>query len=200
MGLLHGSDFEAVDESSLMRRVDSGQVSASSATSAVPTVDVIEFYRMIKDHYFMTADAAEIASLDAQPGHEWTRTGQSFKAFASTHSGIPGTSPVCRLYGLAAAGLDSHFYSASPAECAAVVDRFPDAWVTESSSVFAVALPDAATGGCPDATVPLYRAYDNRADANHRYTTSMLLQSQMLGAGWIGEGVGPLAIAMCVPQ
>jgi hypothetical protein len=199
LGQLHGSDFEAVDESSLMRNVDSGQVSAGVATSSVATVDVVEFYRATKDHYFMTADVAEIGSLDAQADHAWTRTGQSFKAFAPGQAGISGTSSVCRLYGLPSAGLDTHFYSASPSECTGVAARFPGAWLIESMDVFAVALPETMTGECPAGMVPVYRSYDNRVDTNHRFTTSMSIQSQMLGAGWLGEGAGPLAIAMCAP-
>ena len=55
---------------------------------------------------------------------------------------------------LALAGIDSHFYSASPDECAFVVERYPLAWQLESLEVFAVALPDASSGACPAGTRP----------------------------------------------
>ena len=56
--------------------------------------------------------------------------------------------PVCRFYGLPSAGLDSHFYSASPAECFEVDERFGAEWQIESDNVFQVDLPDTVTGVC----------------------------------------------------
>jgi hypothetical protein len=93
--------------------------------------------------------------------------------------------------------LDSHFYSASASECQAVADRFPNAWVFESSDVFTVALP--VDGVCADGTIPIYRVYNNRTDVNHRYTPSAAVKAQMVEAGWIAEGYGPSAVAMCAP-
>jgi len=43
---------------------------------------------------------------------------------------------VCRLYGLPEAGLDSHFYSIDPDECAVVLERWPSSWTLEASAVF----------------------------------------------------------------
>jgi hypothetical protein len=198
LGQLHGSDFEAVDESSLMIDVNSGRT--TPAASPVPqTTTVVEYYRASSDHYFMTADANEISALDAAPASGWTRSGQTFKAFAPTTDNQAVAAPVCRLYGLPAAGLDSHFYSASPNECAVVVARYPLAWVVESTDVFGASLP-AADGTCPGDTVPLFRSYDDRPDANHRYTTSAAIQAAMIAAGWIAEGFGPASVAMCLPR
>ena len=76
---LHGSDFEAVDETSLI--VDAN--SARAATGAASPV-AIEFYRAAADHYFISADPAEILKLDTgvQPG--WTRTGQAFAVYPAS--------------------------------------------------------------------------------------------------------------------
>ena len=52
----------------------------------------------------------------------------------------------------------------------------------------------------PDATDPVYRAYDNRRDANHRYTTDAPVRAAMLATGWVPEGYGPQAVVMCAPQ
>ena len=198
LGQLHGSDFEAVDESSLMIDVNSGRTSlASSPAPAAATATVVEFYREGADHYFMTSDAAEIAALDAQVS--WTRTGQTFTAIAAAAPQAEVT-PVCRFYGLPSAGLDSHFYSASRDECVAVAARYPNAWVLESTNVFGVTMPGASDGACPDATVPLYRTYDNRADVNHRYTTSPEIQAHMIATGWLAEGFGASSVAMCVTR
>jgi len=80
-----------------------------------------------------------------------------------------------------------------------VIAQFSNAWVLESNDVFAVVLPDATTGACSSGLLPLYRVYNHRADVNHRYTTSLAIRAQMIAAGWIAEGYGPQAVAMCVP-
>jgi hypothetical protein len=55
-------------------------------------------------------------------------------------------------------------------------------------------------GNCPANTVPVHRLFDNRADANHRYTTDANVLAQMIARGWIAEGDGPNLVAMCAPQ
>jgi hypothetical protein len=159
------------------------------------TVQVVEFYNAARDHYFISAAAAEIADLDSGVHAGWTRTGRGFKAYATAAS---GASPVCRFYIPPPYG-DSHFYSASPAECAQVQASYP-AFTYEAPNVFYIGLPDATTGACATGTVPVYRAWDNRADTNHRYTTSTTVRAQMLAIGWIAEGYGPDQVIMCAPQ
>ncbi len=75
--------------------------------------------------------------------------------------------------------------------------RFAASWQMESDNVFQIALPNTATGACPAGTVPVYRVFNNRSDANHRYTTSTLVRSQMEAAGWVREGYGPDATILC---
>jgi serine protease len=101
---------------------------------------------------------------------------------------------VCRYYGNPAYGLESHFYSASPDECADVQRRWPDQWRLESLEVFRVDLPDPATGMCVPGSMPVYRALNGRADTNHRYTADARIQASMIGRGYTPEGV-----AMCSP-
>ncbi len=55
-------------------------------------------------------------------------------------------------------------------------------------------------GVCPAGTQPVYRLFNNRPDANHRYTTDRALRDAMVAKGWVAEGDGPDAVAMCVPQ
>lgn len=193
---LTGNDFEAVDESSLM--ADPNSARTTSGPGPGSTLVAIEYYRAAADHYFITADANEQRDLDTGVHPGWMRTGQQFNVYLPGDAASPH-SPVCRFYGRPEAGLDSHFYSASPAECQAVVARFSNAWVLESNDVFAVVLPDLASGACPSGTLLVYRVFNNRADVNHRYTTSLAIRAQMLAAGWIAEGYGPQAVAMCVP-
>jgi serine protease len=176
-----------------------GMLNAGAALSAlqtsVPAVPVIEYYWAARDHYFITANPAEIAALDASAPGGWARTGQVFSAYAQA-TGI--TSRVCRFYIPAAYG-DSHYFSASPEECAAVQVKFP-MFTYESSNAFYIALPDLNTGACPAGTVPVYRLWNNRADTNHRYTTSLTIRSQMLAKGYVAEGYGPNSVAMCAAQ
>jgi len=54
-------------------------------------------------------------------------------------------------------------------------------------------------GACPAGTTPLYRVFSNRADANHRYTADRATRDHMVSLGWIAEGDGPDAVAMCAP-
>ena len=191
-----GADFEAVDVSSLTVDPDSG------ATRAPPPPDgraAVEFHRAAVDHYFVSSDPVEIAALDAGFFAGWSRTGMSFRVQPAGDRSGDARSPVCRFYGRPEAGLDSHFYSASPAECQAVIDRYGADWQLESPEVFVVALPDTATGACPAGTVPVHRVFNARRDANHRYVTSATIRDQMVADGWIAEGYGPDAVAMCSP-
>ena len=165
------------------------------ALAIAPDALVVEFYRVSGDHYFITTNADEINKLDTGGIPGWVRTGLTFKAWAAADAPIPNANPVCRFYGQ----LGSHFFSASLDECQAVIANYPLAWILESPNVFEVVLPNAVDGSCPAGTVPVYRLYSNRIDAEHRYTTSLAIRSQMLAMGWIAEGYGPIGVVMCVP-
>jgi hypothetical protein len=161
----------------------------------------VEFHNAALGHYFVTANAREIADLDTGVHGGWLRTGQQFQTYVQDPTPLSGKSPlapVCRYYGLPAFGLDTHFYSAFANECDAVSVNWPDQWELETSDAFRVHLPDSNTGACPQGTAPLYRLYNNRADANHRYTTDPSIRAQMIDNGWIPEGFGPLGVGMCV--
>jgi len=171
--------------------LDAGAVLTAVANN-VAAVQVIEYYWLARDHYFISANPAEIAALDAAAPGGWARTGQSFGAYPQA---IGITSRACRFYIPAAFG-DSHYFSASPEECAAVQVKFP-VFIYETQNAFYIALPDLNTGACPVGTVPVYRLWNNRADTNHRYTTSLTIRSQMLAKGYVAEGYGPNSVAMC---
>jgi hypothetical protein len=128
-----------------------GNASVALAGNALapPTVTastVVEYYHAAYDHYFITIGTEEIAALDTGAFAGWTRTGLSFKAHASAQSGFV---PICRFY-LPPGYRDSHFYSASPAECAIVHADNP-AFVLESTAVMYLATPDPVSGACPGA-------------------------------------------------
>ncbi len=62
----------------------------------------------------------------------------------------------------------------------------------------AMILPTA--GVCLSGSTEVYRAFDNRPDANHRYMTDKTVRAQMEAKGWVAEGDGPNLVAMCAPQ
>ena len=90
---LHGSDFEVVDESSLMVDPNSGQTTSSGPAPPGPPAatqkPVVEFYWPAADHYFISGDQAEVAALDSGRFPGWARTGQSFGAFPAQDPADP---------------------------------------------------------------------------------------------------------------
>jgi len=163
-------------------------------TTAPGIADVVEFYHAAFDHYFISSLAADIDALDTGKFQGWARTGRTFKAYSTMQA---GSSPVCRFYIPPAAG-DSHFFSASPIECGEVLAKFP-AFFYESAAAMYEFLPDAASGACPQNTLPVYRVWNRRSDTNHRYTTDRALRDAMVAQGYIAEGYGPDAVVMCAP-
>ena len=162
---------------------------------------VVEYYNATLDHYFITPLANEIDALDSGRIAGWTRTGLGFQASAAPSAGL---SPVCRFYIPPAHG-DSHFLSASPAECDALrakigVDPNFTGYIEETPAEFYIALPDTASGACPSATTPVYRLWNGRADSNHRYTADAATREAMVGRGFIAEGYGPDGVAMCATR
>ncbi len=169
------------------------------AASAADTA--IEYYHAGFDHYFVTSLPNEIAALDNGTFVGWTRTGRAFAVFNTPSTA--GLSPVCRFYIPPQHG-DSHFFSASPAECADIrakilTDPNYSHYVEESSSVFYALLPDSATGACPAGSVPVYRLWNQRADSNHRYTADPGIKAAMQAKGYVAEGYGPDAVSLCTP-
>jgi uncharacterized delta-60 repeat protein len=164
------------------------------------TTAVVEFHNAILDHYFVTANTLEQASIDAGgSGPGWTRTGLGFKS--------GGNSRVCRFYGTPGIGPNSHTYTLSALECGQV--RLDPGWQFEGYDFSAsppvevcLAVAECEFSGwvtrCAAGSVPVYRAYNDRFrfnDSNHRLTTSLAAYDAMIAAGWRGEG-----IVMCVPE
>lgn len=188
--------------------VDQQEVTAFKVTGAgvpvshaVGAIRAIEFVDVARLHYFITPSEDEIRKLDEGYFPGWSRSGYSFWVWP-TSDATSGVNPVCRFYGRPEAGLDSHFYSAAPAECQAVIDRFSSAWVYETPELFGAKLPSQVDGACPANSVPLYRLYNNKPDVNHRYMVLRDAQWETLRAlyGWIPEGYGTNATIMCLPS
>ena len=167
-------------------------VKASQPSTGTP-VTAIEFYNAALDHYFITYVPGEITKLDNGTFVGWARTGLSFRVFATTQA---GTSAVCRIYIPPGKG-DGHFFGRDANECDGTMSKNPT-FILESSNFFYLYPPN--LGNCGAGQVNVYRVFSNRADANHRYTTSKAVRDQMVAKGWVAEGDGPDIVVMCAPQ
>ena len=187
------------------------QLAATSLPPPAVEGTVVE-YRNTQDfpqapggHFFYSSDPDEQAGVDAGQAGKFERTGRSFNA--------GGYVPVCRFYGSVRPGPNSHFFSATPDECAQLksLQQTPPPsglpqWNSEGNSFYTVAPLSDAQGQktCLAGTQPVYRAYNNAFaangqrnawDSNHRFSTARsdidpLVQSY----GWRDEG-----IAFCTP-
>jgi serine protease len=160
------------------------------------TTPVIEYYRSDLDHYFITADPAEIAYVDTSLAGIFKRTGLYFYAYLDPSLAPPSARAVCRFYASAAVQINSHWYSASLDECITVLLNWPGIWNLETAQAFWVQVPD-ANGNCPANTLPVYRFFNNRRDANHRYTVDLSVRRAMENRAWAPEGTGPNSVAFC---
>jgi hypothetical protein len=152
----------------------------------IAPVDVIEFYNAPLDHYFLTAVPEEAAAIEhGVVGPNWLRTGLSFRAFAAGTAA--GTAfDVCRFWGTPGIGPSSHFYTADPAECAAV--KANPRWLYEGIAFRAI-LPVA--GLCPAATEPVIRFFWSGTDvaqSRHRYVREPAELARMRATAWLEEG------------
>ncbi len=169
------------------------------ATSLAPagTVPVIEYYRADKDHYFMATNPGEIAFVDAVLKNTFQRTGEVFYAWVDPLLAPLTAVPVCRFYSPDPL-IDAHYYTASAAECQFIVARWPGIWSLELPAAFYVLLPD-ADGACPTSTLPVYRFFNNRQDANQRHTIDLSVRRAMINRAWVPEGFGPNHVIFCAP-
>jgi len=176
---------------------DASVALAGNAVAPPPVVasTVVEYYHAAYDHYFITIGADEIAALDTGVFFGWARTGLSFKAHATEQ---PGFASICRFY-LPPGHGDTHFYSASPAECAIVHQQNP-AFQLETTAAMYLATPGVFSGACPAGSDPVYRVWNHRADTNHRYTASRTVRDAMVAQGYVAEGSGPDVVTFCAPR
>jgi hypothetical protein len=142
---------------------------------------VIEFFHQEFGHYFVTAEAAEAAALDAGSPPGWKRTGLAFKAIdANAMSGLPD----CRFFGVFGS-VSTHFYTINADECAGLMTKPP--WEFES---YAFRADAAVNDDCPTDRMRVQRVYNNSIGGapNHRYTTSANEAASLDANGWIVEG------------
>jgi hypothetical protein len=148
----------------------------------------VEFFHPAMGHYFVSADADEIAGLDSGAIAGWTRTGQGFDVWTTG----TGLADVCRFFTTFFAPQSSHYYTAIAVECEVL--KLGEVWQYEKLA-FKVALPS-PDGRCL-VGIPLYRLYnDGRTGApNHRYTTSLAIRSEMISQGFVPEDADTVCVA-----
>lgn len=166
---------------------------AQAVTEGRARVLLVEYYHPALDHYFVTWKDEEIVLLDeGVVVRGWQRTGLAIEALRDD---TPGAAAVCRIYLAPPAG-GGHFYGRDPAECEGSLTTHPT-FVLEEQAFFR--LYRASAGTCAAGTVPVYRVFSNRGDANHRYTTDRAVRDAMVAQGWLAEGDGPDRVTMCAP-
>jgi len=175
-----------------------GSLVVSAQSAPVQTAPVVEYYNPVIDHYFVTQATPEIAALDAGVFSGWVRTGQTFRAYMPGQSDNRGRT-VCRWYAIADHRA-THFFSASWEECEVLIFGYNSMWQEETNNAFEIALPARPSGVCPQNTVPVYRLWNARTDSDHRYTTDAATRDAMVAKGYVAEGYGDNAVAMCAPS
>ena len=155
---------------------------AAAAQAVEPTLTAVEYFNAALGHYFVTADANEMHSVESAG---WSRTGGEFGVFARA-SDAAGLSPVCRFVH-DSASRHAHFYSADPAECDALKSN---RGLQYEGIVFYVANP--AGGQCAAGTTPVYRSTLDivyRNDFNQRLTVDPTVFAKSALSGRSADGV-----------
>jgi Repeat of unknown function (DUF5648) len=160
------------------------------------TTVAVEYYYPAWNMYFVTSIADEISKLDAGNFAGWQRTGKQFNVY-STANAPAGAATVWRFFSTTFAPKSSHFYTGLMSEYNSLLAN-PN-WELEGP-VFNTLMP-AADGTCPAGSIPIYRLYNNNMGGapNHRFTTDLSVQQQMVAAGWAPEGWG-IGVGFCSPQ
>jgi Repeat of unknown function (DUF5648) len=164
-----------------VERID--YMAPTPVTNIATEAAVVEYENTTLGHFFITAEPAEAAMLDAGiivPG--WQRTHYEFKVRpAGSAFGLS----ACRFFGTPPLGPNSHFFTIDIDECNKV--KADPLWTYEG---LAFGADPPAAGDCALDRVPVIRLYNNGmgGQASHRYTTSRYEIGAMLGRGWIIEG------------
>lgn len=155
--------------------------------AAQGSVNVVEFFHAVRNHYFLTTEPAEAAMIDAGGvGPGWVRTGLGFRVWPAATQMPIATHDACRYFGTPGIGPDAHFFTAFAAECEILRNR--PAWLFEGLA-FRTVLPVAgACAGGFDAVVRLYWHGTVASEVRHRYVMDPEVVTAMANAGWIVEG------------
>ncbi|HPH70560.1 MAG TPA: DUF5666 domain-containing protein, partial [Kofleriaceae bacterium] len=118
----------------------------------------------------------------------FARTGRSFSAWSTALVDRPLDAVAVERFFVPA--LSSHVFTASPKEILALralpLSSSGAGFVDEGVAFYAL---QPVNGRCASGLKAIYRAYNNRHDGNHRYTTDLSLQAVMVSGGYVNEDV-----------
>ena len=170
------------------------QANPSTALPATPSLQVVEYYSIGTDSYFLTGRMNEKNLLDGFPT-AFTRTGMEFTALSG--AGVtPGALAICR-YFFKDTGINStHFYG-SGSDCpllSTTALNNPSFHDEGFDFVVGAVVPKTIIPTvCPDLTkYPVYRSFRTGTaskTSNHRYTVSATSYSSINLQGYVGEGI-----------
>jgi hypothetical protein len=157
------------------------------ATATAPNIEVIEYVSKGAEHYFMTGSADEKRLLDSYPAL-YSKTGRGFSAWSSSAVSKPAEAvAVQRFY---VPSVASHVFTSRANEIELLrsypASKFSFGFVDEGVAFFAVAPSE---DRCASGMKAIYRAFNNRSDANHRYSNDVKLQATMVSRGFSHENV-----------
>lgn len=159
----------------------------ATGQSQAATTTVVEYYHAGLNHYFSTADAAEIAFMDSAPG--WARSGQGFSVWPTASDAPAGAVPAC-FYTAPTINATLRVYSVDQAECD-FLSTF-DMAVYRGQPFYAMR---PVNGECASTLQPVYRGFKNaNFDFNFRYTNNLASYQDTADRGWPANGA-----VMCVP-
>jgi CARDB len=200
------NENSAIAESNYANNTGFDPVSVQATSSVTTTVTAIEYYIPSLDYYFLTSRLTDILLLDTLPS--FTRTGQSFRAYAQSDP-ASGRRPITRFYfdQVAVGGSrGSHFYTLVQSELNTLAALNPtNAFLPRlpyNEGIDSYAYPpvvEGIGGFCASGLIPVYRIFRGNVrfpdNPNHRFTTSISIYNTFVALGWDGEGV-----KMCVPS
>jgi hypothetical protein len=148
----------------------------------------VEYFDVAYEHYFTTANATEVAAIDAGLFPGWRRTGMRYRVQTSASA---DAMPICRVYVPGTGGQRRfHFYSRSPAECTAILSSYNG---YDEGVAFYAAVPD-ANGQCAEDTAPVWRLASTREPA-FVYTPDAGRRDTLVANGYVVSGT-----EYCVPS
>ncbi len=150
-------------------------------------LEVVEYSLPKVGKFFMTGRPSEIALLDTLP-NDFQRTGIRF---ATLRLDATIGEPLCRFWANDGAGLNTHFYSLKPSDCALVRAQ---PWARDEGNVMR-ALTSDTPADLPQIedfcavrdTVKIVRLF-NPSTVNHRYVPEPLLARMTITPDWRVEG------------
>ena len=157
--------------------------------AAPPDVTVMEFFHAPTGHYFMTGSADDQRALTSAPTNlSFLATGRSFAAWSENNKNRPANAvAVQRFFNPATS---SHVFTSSASDIALLrslpIASNPKGFSDEGVAFFALT-PTA--GRCDAGARPIFRAFNNRADGNHRYSNELALQAATVMTGFADEAV-----------